>query len=81
MPQFRELLQIIAMINVDKALKNNNLVSRIVLQVHDELLIEAKKEEVEQVKDILINEMSQAANLEVPLLVEAKVGNNWDEAH
>lgn len=71
----------IAMINVDKALKNNNLVSRIVLQVHDELLIEAKKEEVEQVKDILINEMSQAANLEVPLLVEAKVGNNWDEAH
>lgn len=71
----------IAMINVDKALKNNNLVSRIVLQVHDELLIEAKKEEVEQVKDILINEMSQAANLEVPLLVEAKVGNNWDEVH
>ena len=71
----------IAMINVDKALKNNNLVSRIVLQVHDELLIEAKKEEVEQVKDILINEMSQAANLEVPLLVEAEVGNNWDEAH
>ena len=36
---------------------------------------------MEQVKDILINEMSQAANLEVPLLVEAKVGNNWDEAH
>ena len=71
----------IAMINVAKSLKENNLSSKIVLQVHDELLIEARKEEVETVKNILIREMEKAATLKVPLVAEVEVGDNWDQAH
>ena len=71
----------IAMINVAKELKEKNLKSKIVLQVHDELLIEAYENEVEQVKDILKRNMEQAAHLNVPLDVDVQVGNNWDEAH
>lgn len=71
----------IAMINVAKELKEKDLKSKIVLQVHDELLIEAYENEVEQVKDILKRNMEQAANLNVPLDVDVQVGNNWDEAH
>ena len=71
----------IAMIHVARELKKKNLESRIVLQVHDELLIEAKKEEVDTVIEILKKEMSSAANLHVPLEVEVEVGDNWDEAH
>ena len=48
---------------------------------HDELLIEAYENEVEQVKDILKRNMEQAAHLNVPLDVDVQVGNNWDEAH
>ena len=58
-----------------------DLKSKIVLQVHDELLIEAYENEVEQVKDILKRNMEQAAHLNVPLDVDVQVGNNWDEAH
>lgn len=71
----------IAMVNVARAIKKNNLESRIVLQIHDELLIEAKKEEVETVTKILKEEMASAAKLHVPLEVEVEVGENWDEAH
>ena len=71
----------IAMINVAKDLKEKDLKSKIVLQVHDELLIEAYENEVEQVKDILKRNMEQAAHLNVPLDVDVQVGNNWDEAH
>lgn len=71
----------IAMINVTKELKEKDLKSKIVLQVHDELLIEAYENEVEQVKDILKRNMEQAAHLNVPLDVDVQVGNNWDEAH
>ena len=71
----------IAMINVAKELKEKDLKSKIVLQVHDELLIEAYENEVEQVKDILKRNMEQAAHLNVPLDVNVQVGNNWDEAH
>ena len=69
------------MINVDKALKKQNLKSKIVLQVHDELLVEAYKDEVEQVKQILVDNMKNAADLRVALEVEVEVGNNWNEAH
>ena len=61
--------------------KEKDLKSKIVLQVHDELLIEAYENEVEQVKDILKRNMEQAAHLNVPLDVDVQVGNNWDEAH
>lgn len=71
----------IAMINVARALKDSHLESQIVLQVHDELLVEAKKEELDLVIEILKKEMSSAAKLHVPLEVEVEVGENWDEAH
>src|SRR5699024_2760724 len=56
----------IAMIGVDRRLKEEGLKSRLVLQVHDELLIEAEQTEVETVKEILRQEMEQAASLDVP---------------
>lgn len=71
----------IAMINVAREIKKKNLESRIVLQIHDELLIEAKKDEVDVITEILKKEMSSAAELHVPLEVEVEVGDNWDEAH
>lgn len=71
----------IAMIRVADAIKERHLQSRIVLQVHDELLIEAKTEEVETVKEIVRREMSHAAELAVPLEIGLETGNNWYEAH
>ena len=70
----------IAMVRVDRALKKQGLKSRIVLQVHDELLIEAYKDELEQVKMLLVEEMKHAADLEVPLEVDANVGGSWFDA-
>lgn len=71
----------IAMVNVAKELKEKHFKSRIVLQVHDELLVETAMNEVEQVKEILVRNMEGAAKLHVPLDVEVEEGNNWDEAH
>ena len=70
----------IAMIGVNRELKKNKLRSRLILQVHDELLIEAHKDEVEIVKDILKTQMEQAAELNVPLIVDMHTGMNWYEA-
>ena len=70
----------IAMIRVEQALKEQNLKSRLILQVHDELLIEAKEDEVEAVKAILEREMKGAANLAVPLEIDMHTGTNWYEA-
>ncbi len=70
----------IAMIGVNNRLKADNMKSRLVLQVHDELLIEAHETEVEQVKTILSDEMEHAANLLVPLEIDMHVGQNWYEA-
>ena len=70
----------IAMIAVDKELKKRNMKSKLVLQVHDELLIEAWKEEVEEVKAILKKGMEEAAELLVPLEIDMHVGMNWFEA-
>ena len=70
----------IAMIGVHKRLKEENLKSRLVLQVHDELLIEAHESEVEKVKEILAYEMEHAAQLSVPLEVDMHVGKSWYEA-
>ena len=70
----------IAMIRVQKRLSEANLKSRLVLQVHDELLIEAHQSEVEQVKEILKTEMEQAAKLSVPLDIDMHTGENWYEA-
>ncbi len=71
----------IAMINVDKELEKAGLEAKIVLQVHDELLLEVPENEVEAVKEILNREMSSAANMKVKLEVGMGVGKNWLEAH
>ena len=70
----------IAMINVNKALKTGNYKSRLVLQVHDELLIEAKIEELDDVKQLLVTKMMEAANLKVPLIVDVHSGDSWYDA-
>lgn len=70
----------LAMIRVNRALKEEKLKSRIVLQVHDELLLEAKEEETEAVRRILKTEMEQAAKLSVPLIADMNEGKNWYEA-
>ena len=70
----------IAMIGVNNRLKERQMKSRLVLQVHDELLIEAYKEEVAQVEEILAYEMEHAVSLLVPLEVDMHVGANWYEA-
>lgn len=71
----------IAMIKVWKALKEAGLESKLILQVHDELLIEAKASEMEQVRQILAENMQNAAKLRVNLEVDLNTGNNWYEAH
>ena len=70
----------IAMNGVNRRLKENNMKSKLVLQVHDELLIEAHEDELETVKEILSYEMEHAANLHVPLEVDMHTGENWYEA-
>lgn len=70
----------IAMINVFRELKNRNLNSKIVLQVHDELLIETDVKEKDEVREILVNNMEHAAKLLVPLKVEVAEGENWYDA-
>ena len=70
----------IAMINVRDALKKNGLASEILIQVHDELLLEIKDTEKEEVVRILQTEMENAYRLSVPLSVDLNVGENWYEA-
>ena len=67
----------IAMIKVYNELKNKNLKTKIVLQVHDEMMLEAPIEEKEEVKKILKQCMEEAANLKVPLIAEISEANNW----
>ena len=70
----------IAMIGVDEELRKRNMKSRLILQVHDELLIEADENEVEEVKEILKDKMEHAADLSVPLIADMHTGKNWYEA-
>lgn len=70
----------IAMINVDNRLKNSDMKSRLILQVHDELLIETAVEEEEKVYDILKEEMMNAITLSVPLEIDIHSGTTWYDA-
>lgn len=70
----------IAMIRLYKELKNRNLSSKILLQIHDELLLEVKEEEKEQVKKLLKESMEGAMKLDVPLKIELSEATNWYEA-
>ncbi|MBQ2614615.1 MAG: DNA polymerase I [Clostridia bacterium] len=67
----------IAMVAVSKRLKEEHLKSRLILQVHDELIVEAYTHEVEQVKTVLREEMENACKLAVPLTVDMNVGKSW----
>ena len=67
----------IAMIKVYKALEESNLKAKIVLQVHDEMMIEAPENEKEEVKDIMKREMESAIQLKIPLVAEISEAKNW----
>jgi DNA polymerase-1 len=71
----------LAMIEVQRWLDAGKLATRLVLQVHDELVFEVPDGEVEQVKRELPGLMSGVSTLSVPLVVDVGIGNNWDEAH
>ena len=70
----------IAMIRVWKRLKEENLKSRLILQIHDELLVETAQDELEQVAAIMEKEMKNAADLAVSLEIDLHTGKNWYEA-
>nr|WP_314571332.1 DNA polymerase I [uncultured Pseudomonas sp.] len=70
-----------AMVAVDTWLADSELDARVILQVHDELVLEVREDLVEQIGTQIRPHMSGAAQLDVPLLVEVGVGSNWDEAH
>ncbi|MDI1333256.1 DNA polymerase I [Pseudomonas sp.] len=69
------------MVAVDNWLTSSGLDAKVILQVHDELVLEVREDLVDQVRDEIRVHMSDAVKLDVPLLVEVGVGNNWDEAH
>ncbi|MDR6300141.1 DNA polymerase I [Mesonia maritima] len=71
----------VAMINIQKRLKSGNYKSKMLLQVHDELVFDIHKDELEELKPIIQSEMENAFKLEVPLDVELGIGQNWLEAH
>ena len=71
----------LAMLRVDAALRDAGLAARLVLQVHDELIVECPEGEAEQVKELLKTEMESVAQLSVPLIADAKAGRTWAEAH
>jgi DNA polymerase-1 len=71
----------LAMIRVDRRLSEAGLKSRMVLQIHDELLFDALEDEVDTLKKIVVEEMEQVIKLSVPLTVECSAGKNWLEAH
>lgn len=71
----------LAMVNICKKFEENNLKSKMILQVHDELNFDVYKPELEQVKQIVKDEMQNVVTLKVPLIVEIGVADNWLEAH
>ena len=70
----------LAMIRVDAALRKNYPEAKLLLQVHDELIVECPEEIASQVAELVSSEMEQVASLNVPLLAEAKIGKSWYEA-
>jgi DNA polymerase-1 len=70
-----------AMIQVDRALTDKKLDARVVMQVHDELVVEVAEKQADKLADLLHTSMESAADLSVPLIVEVGRGANWDEAH
>ena len=75
-----ELIKL-AMINIFHKFQINNLNTKMILQVHDELLFESSPDELDTARGIIISEMEGAMSLSVPLKVTCNSGNNWYEAH
>jgi len=71
----------VAMINIHKAMKESNLQSKMILQVHDELVFDTLLSELDQLKVIVEKEMREALELKVPVVVDMNTGNNWLDAH
>ncbi|MEI6609164.1 MAG: DNA polymerase I [Deltaproteobacteria bacterium] len=71
----------VAMVNIDQLLTKKNLAARLIMQVHDELVVEAPVKEREEVMALVKKEMEEVIKLKVPLKVEIASGANWDEAH
>ncbi|MGN1312407.1 MAG: DNA polymerase I [Bacilli bacterium] len=69
-----------AMVEIDNIFEKENIKSKMLLQVHDELIFNVYKDELDKVKDIVYNTMTKVFNLKVPLDVDIEVGNNWYEA-
>src|SRR5665811_1597924 len=71
----------IAMVRIYDRMKSEKFLSKMILQVHDELIFEVLNSELEKLKDLVIFEMSNAVKLDIPLKVDWGTGNNWFEAH
>ena len=71
----------IAMVNIENELEERKLQSKLILQVHDELVIETKQEELDIVKELLIRNMQDVVKMKVPLYVDANYGKTWYDAH
>ena len=71
----------LAMVNVYRRLKREKLQAKLILQVHDELIVECPAHEAEHVREVLVSEMENAVKLTVPLTVDAHIGSSWAEAH
>jgi DNA polymerase-1 len=69
------------MVRIHNRMKEENYLSRMILQVHDELIFEVSANELDKLKSMVIDEMSNAVKLDVPLKVDWGTGNNWFEAH
>ncbi len=70
-----------AMVETDRTLQNSGLDAKLILQVHDELIVECKREDAERVCELLRSAMENAAKLAVPLCVDIHIGNSWYDAH
>jgi len=70
----------IAMVRVQERLASENLKSKLIMQVHDELIVEAKEEEAEYIKKLLKEEMEKAADLRVSLVADVHIGETWYDA-
>ena len=71
----------LAMIRIDKDLKENNLKSKLILQIHDELLLEVHNNEIDYVTEMVVKHMKNAMDLDVPIEIDCGVGSSWYEAH
>jgi DNA polymerase-1 len=71
----------IAMVKIFERMKAEKFISKMILQVHDELIFEVVNDEFERLKELVLFEMSNAVKLDIPLKVDWGIGNSWFEAH